>query len=143
MSIGYENISRIPQNTDSWRLITADWPDAPWREHRARRTPWRERLEARAGYWIVALALFMTMATSTIPTPLYALYQQRDHFSSLMVTIVFAVYAGGVIMSLFLVGHVSTGSGVVGFWRRGSSSTSRVHSSSSSRRASPDFWSRA
>ena len=107
MSIGYENIFRIPPYTDSWRAITGDWPDAPWREHRARRTPWRERLEARAGYWIVALALFMTMATSTIPTPLYALYQQRDHFSSLMVTIVFAVYAGGVIVSLFLVGHVS------------------------------------
>jgi MFS family permease len=49
----------------------------------------------------------MTMATSTIPTPLYVLYQRRDHFSSLMVSIVFAVYAGGVIASLFLVGHVS------------------------------------
>jgi MFS family permease len=107
MSIGYENIFRFPPYTNSWRAASGDWPDAPWIEHHARRTPWRERYGARAGYWIVALALLMTMATSTIPTPLYVLYQRRDHFSSLMVSIVFAVYAGGVIASLFLVGHVS------------------------------------
>jgi MFS family permease len=47
------------------------------------------------------------MATSTLPTPLYVLYQRRDHFSSFMVSVVFAVYAAGVIASLFLVGHVS------------------------------------
>jgi len=107
MSVGYENLFRFPPYTNSWRAMTGDWPDAPWIEHRPRRTPWRERLGARGGYWIVALALLMTMATSTIPTPLYVLYQRRDHFSSLMVAIVFAVYAGGVIASLFLVGHVS------------------------------------
>ena len=107
MSVGYENIFRFPPYTNSWRAITGDWPDAPWIEHHARRVPWRERYGARTGYWIVALALLMTMATSTIPTPLYVLYQRRDHFSSLMVSIVFAVYAAGVIASLFLVGHVS------------------------------------
>jgi MFS family permease len=107
MSVGYENTVRFPPSTNSWRAITGDWPDTPWIEHRARRTPWGERLGARGGYWIVALALLMTMATSTIPTPLYVLYKRRDHYSSLMVSIVFAVYAGGVIASLFLVGHVS------------------------------------
>jgi len=35
------------------------------------------------------------------------LYQQRDHFSGIMGTVVYAVYAVGVIASLFLVGHVS------------------------------------
>jgi MFS family permease len=107
MSVGYENIFRFPPYTDNWRAITGDWPDAPWLEHRARRVAWRDRLGSRAGYWIVAVALLMTMATSTIPTPLYVLYQRRDHFSSFMVSVVFAVYAAGVIASLFLVGHVS------------------------------------
>jgi MFS family permease len=107
MSIGYENIVRFPPYTDNWRAMTGDWPDAPWRDRRKVRTPWRGHYSSRAGYWIVALALLMTMATSTIPTPLYVLYQQRDHFSSLMVSIVFAVYAAGVIVSLLLVGHVS------------------------------------
>jgi MFS family permease len=49
----------------------------------------------------------VNMGFSAVPTPLYALYQQRDHFSTFMVTIVYAVYAVGVIGSLFLGGHVS------------------------------------
>lgn len=107
MSIGYENIFRFPPYTNSWRAATGDWPDSPWFERSSGRTPWRDRLGSRAGYWVVALALLFTMATSTLPTPLYVLYQRRDHFSSFMVTVVFAVYAAGVIASLFLVGHVS------------------------------------
>jgi MFS family permease len=107
MSIGYENNFRSAPYTNNWRAITGDWPDSPWFEHRARRTPWRERLGSRAGYRIVALALLFTLAMSTLPTPLYVLYQRRDHFSSFMVSVVFAVYAAGVIVSLFFVGHVS------------------------------------
>ncbi len=42
-----------------------------------------------------------------VPTPLYVLYQRRDHFSTITVTLVYAVYAVGVIGSLFLGGHVS------------------------------------
>jgi MFS family permease len=49
----------------------------------------------------------MNMAFSAVPTPLYALYQQRDHFSTVMVTIVYAAYAVGVVASLFFGGHVS------------------------------------
>ena len=47
------------------------------------------------------------MGFSAVPTPLYAIYAQRDHFSTITVTVVFAVYAIGVIGSLFLAGHVS------------------------------------
>lgn len=60
-----------------------------------------------AGYWVVALALLTNMAFSAVPTPLYVIYQQRDHFSAIGGTIVYAVYAVGVIASLFLAGHVS------------------------------------
>jgi MFS family permease len=42
-----------------------------------------------------------------VPAPLYVLYQARDHFGPLLVTIIFAVYALGVAASLFGVGHVS------------------------------------
>jgi hypothetical protein len=58
-------------------------------------------------FWVVALAFLFNMAFSAVPTPLYVLYQQRDHFSQIMVTIVYAVYAVGVIASLFLAGHIS------------------------------------
>jgi MFS family permease len=60
-----------------------------------------------AGFWLIALSLLATMAFSTVPSPLYPLYQQRDHFSTFMVTVVFAVYAVGVVVSLLLAGHVS------------------------------------
>ncbi|MHB9756631.1 MFS transporter [Streptomyces sp. BYX5S] len=59
------------------------------------------------GFWIVALAFLTSMAFSTVPTPLYPLYSQRDGFSTFMVTVVFAVYAVGVVVSLLLAGHVS------------------------------------
>lgn len=59
------------------------------------------------GFWLIAVSLLIVMAFSAAPAPLYPLYQQRDHFSTFMVTVVFAVYAVGVIVSLLLAGHVS------------------------------------
>lgn len=59
------------------------------------------------GFWLIAGAFLTAMAFSTVPTPLYPLYQARVGFSTFMVTIVFAVYALGVLMSLLLAGHVS------------------------------------
>jgi predicted MFS family arabinose efflux permease len=59
------------------------------------------------GFWAAAAALLVNMAFSAVPTPLYVLYQRRDHFSTITVTLVYSVYAAGVIGSLFLGGHVS------------------------------------
>lgn len=60
-----------------------------------------------AGFWIVALTFLLVMAYSTVPTPLYPLYQQRDGFPTFVITAIFAAYAVGVIASLYLAGHVS------------------------------------
>jgi len=59
------------------------------------------------GFWAATLAFVVNMALIAVPTPLYVLYQQRDHFSTIMLTVVYAVYAAGVIGSLFLGGHLS------------------------------------
>lgn len=59
------------------------------------------------GFWAATLAFVVNMALIAVPTPLYVLYQQRDHFSTIMLTVVYAVYAAGVILSLFLGGHLS------------------------------------
>jgi MFS family permease len=59
------------------------------------------------GFWVAAVAFLLNMGFSAVPTPLYVLYQQRDGFSGVMVTVVYAVYAIGVIGSLFLGGHLS------------------------------------
>ena len=58
-------------------------------------------------FWVVAAAFCFNLAFSAVPTPLYVIYQQRDHFSDLMLTVVYAVYAIGVIGSLFMAGHIS------------------------------------
>jgi len=69
------------------------------------------RLRHGAGFWIVAAAFLAVMAFSTLPTPLYALYQQRDGFPTWVVTVIFAAYAVGVIASLYLIGHLSDWAG--------------------------------
>jgi predicted MFS family arabinose efflux permease len=46
-----------------------------------------------------------------VPAPLYPLYQRQDGFSAFTVTIVFAVYAIGVVVSLLLAGHISDWAG--------------------------------
>ncbi len=61
----------------------------------------------RFGFAAVAFAFLAVLAFSTVPTPLWSLYAQRDDFSSLTITLLFAAYAVGVAASLFLVGHVS------------------------------------
>src|ERR1700761_9434839 len=75
----------------------------------AREPAWLTRRQRHhsVAFWVVAAAFCVNLAFSAVPTPLYVIYQQRDHFSTLMVTVVYAVYAVGVIGSLFLGGHVS------------------------------------
>lgn len=67
----------------------------------------RRRRHHSFGFWAATLAFLVNMGFSAVPTPLYVLYQQRDHFSTIMLTVVYAVYAVGVIASLFLGGHLS------------------------------------
>lgn len=59
------------------------------------------------GCWVVAFAFVVLMMFTTLPTPLYPLYQERDNFSAFMITVIFAVYGAGVMVSLYLAGHVS------------------------------------
>nr|WP_078653606.1 MFS transporter [Streptomyces novaecaesareae] len=62
---------------------------------------------ARTGYLLAAVAFAVCMTGTTLPTPLYGLYQEKIGFSELTVTVVFAVYALGVIGVLLLGGDVS------------------------------------
>ncbi|HMJ32612.1 MAG TPA: MFS transporter [Baekduia sp.] len=60
-----------------------------------------------AGLWAVVFAFLTVLAFSTVPTPLYAMYQARDGFSTFLITVIFVAYAVGVILALFFAGHVS------------------------------------
>jgi MFS family permease len=59
------------------------------------------------GFWAVALAFVAVMALGTVPSPLYPLYQQHDGFSTFTVTLIYAAYAAGVMVTLFTAGHIS------------------------------------
>lgn len=60
--------------------------------------------------WSLAAAAYVfavVMMGTTLPTPLYPAYEQRYAFGSLTTTVLFAVYAGGVILALVTVGQAS------------------------------------
>ena len=61
----------------------------------------------RLGVVAVVFAFVVVLGFTTVPTPLWSLYASRDGLSPLLVTVVFAAYALGVVASLFLAGHVS------------------------------------
>ncbi|WP_432512209.1 MFS transporter [Kineococcus sp. SYSU DK001] len=61
----------------------------------------------RLGFLLVATAFATAMAFATVPTPLWALYRLRDGLPTVVVTVAFAVYAAGVAITLFTVGHLS------------------------------------
>jgi MFS family permease len=69
--------------------------------------PARGRLGSRAASAAVTYAFWATMVGSTLPTPLYVLYQKRFGFSELIITVIFATYAAGVITALLLFGRLS------------------------------------
>jgi MFS family permease len=62
---------------------------------------------ARPWYALAAVVFAVGMAGTTLPTPLYGLYRQEIGFSEFMVTVVFAVYAAGVITTLLIAGNFS------------------------------------
>src|ERR1700726_917482 len=71
--------------------MSADSASAP-----AASATWRDA----TGFAAVAFAFLIVMAFATLPSPLYGLYRVRDHLSTLTVTVVYAVFAGGTIAAL-------------------------------------------
>ena len=65
------------------------------------------RLSHRTGFWVTATTFLVLMAFNTVPAPLYALYQERDGFPTFLITVMFAAYSLGVMVSLYLAGHLS------------------------------------
>jgi MFS family permease len=65
------------------------------------------RLSRRAGFWAVAFSFLALSAFTTAPSALYGLYARQLHLAPTTITVVYAVYAAGVIASLLLVGPVS------------------------------------
>ena len=65
----------------------------------------------RVAFWLLAFVFAATMLGTTLPTPLYDIYQAQWHFSAAMVTVIFAVYAAAVLATLLLAGRSSDQAG--------------------------------
>lgn len=58
-------------------------------------------------FLVAALAFAVNMLGTTLPTPLYTIYQDQLGFSQLMITVIYAIYAVGVIAALIVTGSWS------------------------------------
>lgn len=64
-------------------------------------------LSSRSGLVYLAFVLLSFLAASSVPTPLYHLYQEAWHFSPATLTMVFGVYALSLLGALLTVGSLS------------------------------------
>ena len=71
----------------------------------------RRRVTRRVAFWLLAFVFAATMLGTTLPTPLYDIYQAQWHFSAAIVTVIFAVYAAAVLATLLLAGRSSDQTG--------------------------------
>jgi MFS family permease len=69
--------------------------------------PRRPIVPRASAFWLVAAVLATAMLGTTLPSPLYVLYEQQLGFAALMTTVIFAVYAAGVLAALLLLGRAS------------------------------------
>ena len=90
---------------------TPDQPCADCLDHSLAAGRTRPAVPRRVAFWLVALILTVTMLGTTLPTPLYVIYQAQWHFSAAIVTVTFAVYAAGVLTALLLAGRSSDQAG--------------------------------
>ncbi|HEX7084400.1 MAG TPA: MFS transporter [Gaiellaceae bacterium] len=67
----------------------------------------RRTLSDGAAYAVAAGVIGLGLFASVTPSPLYALYAERWHFSALTLTLIYATYAFGVLATLLLAGRVS------------------------------------
>jgi MFS family permease len=75
------------------------------------RAPGARATHGRVAFWLLTFVFTATMLGTTLPTPLYVIYQAQWHFSAAMVTVIFAVYAATVLATLLLAGRSSDQAG--------------------------------
>ena len=74
---------------------------------RAERVPGGRRLSGRPAVFLLASVIVALLASSAAPTPLYAIYQARWHFTPITTTVVFGAYALAVLAGLLTLGKLS------------------------------------
>jgi MFS family permease len=64
-------------------------------------------LSRSASFWLLAALLGLLLFAASAPSPLYAVYEERWRFSSITLTVIFAVYAFALLVALLTTGRLS------------------------------------
>src|ERR1700742_3758411 len=64
-------------------------------------------MSKKAAFVLQLTILIELLASSSVPTPLYSIYQAKWGFTPITITVVFAVYAFAVLSALLVVGKLS------------------------------------
>jgi predicted MFS family arabinose efflux permease len=106
MTTQYQAAQAVPVRGRA-RDIAGSLPADPFvRQSRLRGLAGR-RLSGRPAVLVLASLIVALLASSASPTPLYAIYQAKWHFTPITTTIVFGVYALAVLVSLLTFGKLS------------------------------------
>src|SRR5213082_138572 len=91
------------------RTRTDDLPCAGHLDTRVtqRHHPLSPHVSRPLAYLLLACVFTYGMLGTTLPTPLYVLYQEQYQFTSVLITVIFAVYPLGVLAALLVFGPVS------------------------------------
>lgn len=72
----------------------------------------RRTLIPRSGaFWLIGSLSVLLLASVAAPSPMYPIYQQRWHLSTVMITVIFGIYAIFVLASMLLFGSLSDTAG--------------------------------
>jgi MFS family permease len=88
-------------------IRTADGPCADCLDQSAGIRLHRLAGPRQVAFWLVAYVFGITILGTSLPAPLYSIWQQQWHFSSGVVTLIFAAYAVAVLAVLLLAGRAS------------------------------------
>src|SRR2546423_10640128 len=66
-----------------------------------------ETVRRRQAFWIVAATFGLFLFAAAAPSPLYAVYAVKFHFSTISLTAVFPVYAITLLVALLFTGSLS------------------------------------
>lgn len=58
-------------------------------------------------FWILATLFLVAVASSAVPSPLYPIYAARWNLTPFMLTVAFAMYMAGILLSVLVAGRLS------------------------------------
>jgi MFS family permease len=65
------------------------------------------KLSPGLSFWLLAGLLVLVLSAATAPSPLYAVYQELFAFPAITLTVIYAVYALGALVTLLTTGRLS------------------------------------